>query len=657
MSIQSKVQDLLDISASTLSDNSIIEAKLIGGTINMDMESDASNKALAARTAISWAKKSLKVGAKDFDVGNDELVGQKPSKVPFDMENFDNSNPEAVMALNFEVNVAEEHQHESVEAFFPTLDVDPTYAAIKVTVSTTYIQNSQKRILGVEKADPQALLNVMFDLNGPLGKNELKLIPIVMDDGHIVDDFKVSIIHPETNEKVDTGPFELGVDIDVITESQTEAMLSENILDEKTILATLPVVEAVAVDITTKDEDDNDVTDHIYFDVSTLEGAIWKDGVTGGEQSIELKIRDTKRFNLALIENFDGGETENLKNLSRDYNVDLEFILSGEGNLQAPLNTRVESISLKGVYDISGNKVAEDANDDVKAIVDAVKSIEPKGAKYELFIPNKALEKDGTYLVTKKYTKLLGIKPMKPQSLQSSLLKDGQVNDDLDINNLISYVYSISTVMGLITLDNELKKMKADTAGNIPLEASGRTYPLMKLVKPYYATKTFKVREMVDSKISTEKREATKAAFEDFLSVQFTEMIISTNYKNVADTAKIKYVPVLMVPPLMITAIGDTVTINGVEVKMVSNTAKEFSNRAILVIGTVDKTESTAGFRFGSFVKMPSIAGERITNSVSKVTVIPYGEHHITLPIATEITMPDITTFADKNVVNMRVVE
>jgi hypothetical protein len=655
MGIKQRFQDLKDIKAGALSDKELIANTLLSGSAGMDAES-CGNK-LSAQTAVLAGKGELKFGSQfsKIDTEGETVIGGMPT-VNFDTENFDNADPEAVMAINFEVNASEQVQDPSVEEFFPTIEVDPAVAALKVTLSTTYLQNSRKRLIGAPALESTPLITAMFDLNGPLGKNELNLVPVVMDGGHIVTEFKKSVVHPETGETIETGPFELGVAVDVIAESQTDVMLTDGVFDEKTILATLPTVESVAVETTSKDADGNDVTDYVNLDVSGLEGVVWKDGVTGREQSIELKINGSKRFNLAQLSAYDGSETKGLSNLSVDYSVEINFLVDGEGSLQAPLTARVSGVQLVGVYDAAGKLVANDANDDVTAIVAAVNSISPKGINYALFIPNKALEKDGSYLVSKTYTKILEIVPMKPQSIESTILKGITINDNLDINNLIAYTYSIATVAGLITLDKSIAKWKTDIAGNVPLSATGITFPLVELVDAYFTSEEFRVKDMMDSVESGTKRDALKSAFEDFIGIRFENMTLVTGYGRVANEAKIAYKPSLMVPPALIAAIGNTVTINGQEVKMVSNVAKEFRDRVICAISTVDNSEKTAPYRFGTFVKSPALVGERVTNSVAKVTVVPYGKHHVTLPISFEITMPDIEAYADKDIKLMRVI-
>jgi hypothetical protein len=654
--LKERFEDLKAVSIGSVHDEDEAVSLIAGAdvtTMDAESESNSQRRQEVAKKVFSLAK-GLKVGSEPLKVGENEIaVGDKELSLKgIDTENFDNSDPAAIIAVNFEVNASERHQDSSIEAFFPTVEVDPAIAGMKVSVATTYIERPTRRTRTAVKPESVAIINAMYDVEGPLAVNDLRLIPVVNDDGHTVSDFEQTIVHPQTKEEVKTAPVELGVDVDLIAESMTDVMLTEGVPTTETILATLPSVEAIACEITTKDDDDNDVIDYIKFNLAGMNGTTFIAGEgEGEEQGLILNIRGTRAFNLATMTKYDGTETENLNTLPMTYNAELEFQVSGSGNLKTPLLTNVTSIKLVAIRDLAGNIISLD-DAAVKDIVDAVATIVPKGVYYDATISDLALAKEGPVLVSKNHTKLLGIEPFSVASVHTSILNGGNINDNLDVNALISLAYSSATVRGIIKIKNTLAEMASYVGGGEPTTPTAFVYPLMAVVDSYYDKVTFSVNDQVDADKSTDKREAFKTSFEDFLGVHFADMTTRTRYNRVAKASGIAYHPVLIVPPALVAAIGSDITVNGMPVKLESNESSVFSKRAVMAIGTsgAPSDPMKAGFRVGSFVKSHVAVAERIDNNKSKITTVSYGKHHVTLPIFLDIELPDIAEYAKKNV-------
>lgn len=502
-----------------------LDAAKIAGALTGDMRS-------------AWAREEPRL--------NPALEGEAVVMVPVAdaitrrpaLEAYDESNNKYAAAYSVAYNLSAARQDPFGEAFYQTITVSPDQPGFGVTARIINVMEEQR--LGVEGAATdfgrRNLLRAFID-STVLRNDATKVIPIMRDEaaGNFV---STSLLLPRTvtagTEEVSTSALAIGKRFNLLSVSQTEALLDTGLVDTSDSLDAYARLEALYLTIQNADGSTKEV---LKFPTTALPTSLFAQALQGDQRVMNLNFSTNDLRVADTVKKVDGADSTLLTTLvSGHYVVRLSVEVSGSLNLEtATINTMASDITVVSVRDTDGVYLSMETGVG-KNIADLFKDAKVVGYDVDARRSNLNRRERGQLLNTRSFTYLYGV-PLRSPVSHIHPVGGPDTNDAADLAALImaTHVRTSNAAVTALLEAQQLLKAFVDTKDSIHKMPEILGVSRFLLARAFYKEENVDVATITDSRTSTDRlndlRNAVVNKLRDLAATAYRE----TGYKIAAD--------------------------------------------------------------------------------------------------------------------------
>lgn len=464
-----------------------------------------------------------------INIAVEDAFDERPSA--YSMEAYDERNNELAQNFSIVYNIHASQQDEFGETWYPTIVIPPDHVGYNVTISLLTVFDGFKRGITGALTDYQKK-NVLRAFADPtILKNDMtKIVPVYRAqaaDNFVDQNLIAAYDTVRDGETIHTAPLAIGKSIDLLSISQTDAMLANAASDQTDSIDTALEIGRVFVKFTSGQN-----TDIVVFPIKTLPGAVYQKYPSGNyrrmivafETSSLTITKDTKTFGTTDLTTMTAIAQQNL-------------FLTFKMDLNGQVNIEKGDCKLDG--SIGGIFALKDANDDdvsLSAGVGAtlagiINSAEILGYDIEAYRTNANRRERGQLIDRTQTTQPYTVRLRSPITALHPVNADPSM-DSTDLDNLIT-VTRIRTSNAAVDALFQAKEVLAaytdirDNTGEGPEVFGGGRY----YVRPTYIPKSFDLRTIVDSLTSTSRAEDIQNALINQIRIMAYELWRRSEYK------------------------------------------------------------------------------------------------------------------------------
>lgn len=578
------------------------------------------------------------------------------------MEEYDETNTATNVAFSIAYNFASAKQDAFGEALYPTVVIPPDQAGLMMSVSTVLLQNDAKRNLdgAVQKF---GRVNVIRAQTYPqlLQTDSTNAIPVYRNENK--DKFVVDTLITPKDVKMDDGseittqPLAIGKTFDLITLSQTDALLDAGTMDITDSIDPGVYLDKLYIKVG---------TEAFSFTTRDLQAAAWNTAIQGNYKDLVLNL-DTDALTLNKdLKTANGTDSTVLDMIvTGKYTVRLGVFVSGKMNVNiGNTNVIAGDVTVVHVEDEAGNSLALSSGTG-KTIADLFADAKVVGYDLAAKRSNANRRQRGQLVTTTTERRFYPVNLLPPVTV----LKPHSAGDAGDANDLAALVFtthiraSNAAVSHLLSSLATLKSVYNNKGGDGSESVKSIGMAAL-LLDPYYDEKNYVAPAVVDSIKSHERAADIQASLVNMIRQMVYEMWQKSAYQPAANSQAGGMAPNPTViiacdqiteQYLMIT--GDLRTLgNSFPVKVVSTTNIEMRGKIVVTFGNMETAAAgvpnilhwgTMQYRPEMVIVLPT---SRDGQNSKEITVSPSFQHHVNLPVAGVINVSGL-----EDVVNAKV--
>jgi hypothetical protein len=606
----------------------------------------------------------IKVSTEGFQLVNltaDDAVSERMSLEAYDERENRNA---AVYSIAYNMQAA--RQDEFGETLFPTIVVTPDNVGFIISVRLMMVYDELNRNVSGALANYNKKNIIRAIADPTILKNEAtRVIPVNRAESLAkfvaagdVAPYAVSL----EGESIQTAPLKVGVAVDLIGISQTDALLANGVMDITDSLDPAVVLQNVYVKV------GNDVMKFTTQDLplsafNYTPQNNYRVSVLNFETKSALITLNTKKVDGAAL----AGAALALV-AAHDYSVRVKLVVNGQINIETGETTVFGNlVATESVKDSSGNDLSLTAAGDGKTIADALNAGAIIGYDLKAYRSNANRRQRGQLIDTTYFNQAYNVALRSPITAIHPVTTDGQ-NDAADLNTLITTT-RIRTSNAAVTALLDAATMLAgyvdarDAAGVGPdVLGVGRWY-----VRPTYFHEAVDMNDIVDSIQSHQRAADIQAALVNKVRDHAYNMYRDSEYKAAADALAggLAPVPVVIVAtdPVIaryLNVVGDLRTLGGeFDVRVVSSLDHRVAGKIFVTFGVFDESRNTTPnpLNFGNMAWTPELTVTlpiSRNGQISKETAVqPRFLHVVHLPVLSVLEVANIPDVTNKVTLNM----
>lgn len=480
----------------------------------------------------------------DSDIGvTDSSILDLYKKANLHSEAFDGQSLNNAIYFSVIYNLGMARQDDFAEALFPIIPVDPFVVGTSIDIELASFYTEFKRLDRSGSAEDQfnkkPLVKHLYD-NELLQKQSIKAIPIVdtKNADKLLHNLKTAIVG--TTYEGDTAPIKAGVEVNLLSVSQSELSMAKGVTDETDALSSSIWLKNVYYSIKHADVASG-APDHFVQDVTLFSGNEFYAPRDGHNKDAILSLREaTITFVIGKTKTFVGNSSAVNAKLAESYagyKVVYSFSASGEANTQTG-NVRVyfNGGKIKEIYSSNGTLISKSSSEytGIEALLNG--NIELVGYDLEASRTNSNFRDRGLMLTVDRYTHYYSI-PWGTPVTSKAPISNAQGND----NDAVNLAYQV-TVTGFIMssfavskLINECKLLEQATAEGT-ITSLKTKYIGNRLLNHYYKKVNLSLVDIINSIESHDKPEDVKAALTFYIQNEINIMFVESNYAQAIQT-------------------------------------------------------------------------------------------------------------------------
>ena len=602
----------------------------------------------------------------------DMVMGDQLSSEGYDGEATNN-------AIYFSIvsNFMSATQDKFGEAFFPTINMDPTVSGATIECEFTSIYKEIARKTdgssSMKDFDKTPIVKAIFD-NKLFGNDKNRLIPVVRPNNKAVllDDV-YSFVEYNGVEDITTAPLAFGKTIGLLGISQTDAQLAKGVMDNTDALDRTLNVTNVYYSLTGENSAGKTVTENFAVNIAILPHSNFTYSPQAHAKSLGLTFSsDAIAILTSSTTTVTGAASAILSQLPAGHTVQMHMVLHGDADTQSgDIAVYASEMKIAAILDSAGNVIPSTSADyaTIAKVIDTVKLL---GYYVEAYSTNSNLRKRGQLVTTDRYIQIYnvplrtGVTVLAPVNSMS-----GTDNDAARLTSQITYAGIRTSVDAVKTLVNHADMLNNITNNGVPVTADlmgvGRFY-----VDTYYNEVNIAVDTHVDSIKSKDRLADIRSLLVNKIKNETVNMAIKANYfianvvLNGANNGKMQVI--IGTDPI----IGSYLTENGEGVidlgpdyeGIVVTTPNKLIRGSIFVsFGIFDANRNVKAnpLNFGQCFRSPSITTDvvrTLSGSTSReLTSMNRYLHVINLPLMFRLNVTGIATALEKVAIDFRTVK
>jgi len=443
-------------------------------------------------------------------------------------QEYDNSLYYSIM-----FNYAVVRQEDLIEAFFPTIVIDPAQTAIEVEISLlSYMKDFVHPLDGSPIEDTMEKDYVIKTLYSEkwLASNNLKIVPVLKAETAARFMTDLTVVDSSGYETVDTAPLLVNQDHNLISLSATDLMLDRGIMDRSDYLDKTLKVKNIYVKVTSVDGTGADVSETFRIPLSIYLASNFMPVQQGEVRRYQLNFETNDIILDSTLKTAKNSISNIFKTLLAANAVKLHVSLSGKVDLRtgtmsvAPIKTE-----LYKVYDTVGNEISK-KDPSYATILAGFKSIEVTAYDPEAYRTNENTRTPGVYLTSDVVKHAYQVPFLSDTSILGPEVKiGGNLSDLSTISSVIVSTGARQSLAGFKRLKDTATELsyiaKYGISANASITGIGRYF-----VNPYFIAAQINVNESVDSMSSSDRFEDVSAMLRNKLRDAAMEMALNSNY-------------------------------------------------------------------------------------------------------------------------------
>lgn len=601
-------------------------------------------------------------GLSAVDLGVDGTIAGEELAVAF--ESYDGQKQNNPFILSVLYNFVFSAQDEYVEAFFPTIPLDPTTSDIVIEVTFASLMKEFYRDINGsssrEKFNKIPLIKAIYDAN-IFDTDKTLLVPVLRDSNEHLFLKDEKWVSTESLEEVVTAPLVFGETIDLLGISQSDLELSKGKADNTDALDRALNLSKLYFSIT-----DDGVTEMFSYDLREVANTSFIYYPAGHEKDMMLKFTsNTLVLHTGTTTTSKGTASTILGKLPANYTIGFEVKVFGEANTQTGdvSLSSTGGVKVKYILNAAGQKV--DPNDaSYKSIADVINKIVLEGYVLLGHSTNSNLRKRGQLLTVDTLRKPF------PVMWRSGFTIIGPVKSETgtenDINNqTLGGAQALGAKMSVIGVSQLLKDLETlKYLTNDGTKAIDRTefetgFKGMGqyLLEPTYYERNIDLSTNVDSLNSTSRDDDIRNNLLQMIYNAGMDLYLKSDYgivfeKGLVTTDASKPTLIVGVDPnikRLLVKDKDVITLgNMFDVRVVSSFDKRVAGKIILSFGIFDSQRNSVPnvLNYGYTATSAAIVYDlvRDTNNTTnrEITSMPRFTHYTNIPVIGQITVTGI---------------
>lgn len=588
-------------------------------------------------------------------------------------EAYDERDNRNAQAYSVAYNLLASRQNEFGEAFFPTVTVTNDNVGVQVSIRLIQVYNDFKRDTSGALANYQKRNIVKAMIDGTILKNELTRIFPIFRTGVNASSFVAAADFPaydvvNEGETMHTAPLKAGARFDLLSLSQTDALVANGLMDPTDSIDPAVELEAVYVKIG---------ADKLRLSVRGMAGA----NFVFSPQDLNRIERMNFTTNAIMLnkntKQADGSALVDLADLvTNDLIVYVRLGMYGEVNVEQG-DTQVHGLEIsldRAVNPVTGLGVAlSDAS--LTDIVTAFATASIVGYDLRAYRTNLNRRQRGQLLDVTYYNQIWAVPLRSPITALRPVNADAQ-SDNSDLAALVSATFARTSGEAVRTLTTTAGMLKAYVDSRIahPTSEYTQTSALFGvarfLLDPTYIEETLNVQAEINSVQSHEKAKDVAAVLVQKIRDVAYRLYRDSGFQAVVDTqaAGVEGNPTVIVGTDPMTARyliidgENRVAGPGFDYQVVVSPNIDVQGKMFIALGYPKTSEGQLNpLHFGNMLWSP----EMVLNlpisrggQVSKeLTVQPRFRHIVNVPVMGQIVVNNLPVAATKNtVINMHTV-
>ncbi len=591
----------------------------------------------------------------------------------YSMEAYDDRENRNASIYSIVYNMQASRQDEFGETFFPTIVVTPDNVGFDVVARLMTVFNDVQRNISGALTNFNKINIIRAIANPFIIQNDLtQIIPVyrTQSAGNFVASTQVaSYNYMLSGESIPTAPLAVGVKMDLLALSQTDALLANGVMD---------ITDAIDPDITLTNlyiqvppaaGTTGTTTDIIKLNVENLPLSNFTYSTQNNYRVQQLNFNTTSILLSASTTNIAGAPLSVLSAIAtNNYVVRLGATVNGSCNIELG-DTVVygNNISIYDIHDINGNSIDMTTGAGL-ALVNAFASATIFGYDLRAYRTNMNRRQRGQLVDVTYYTQRYNV-PLRSPITAIRPVNSVDQSDAPYIQTLITATrvrLSNQAVTQLIST-NQFLSNYIDSRLNTHSDAEGDNDPdLLGIgrfyVRPVYHSEVIDMNLTVDSLTAHERASDIQSALVNKVRDAAYRMYRDSEYKAAADALAggESRVPTVIIgtDPVIaryLTVTGDLRTLGGeFDVRIVSTLDIRVAGKIFVTFGVFDENRNTAPnpLNFGNLAWSPELTMTvQVTRNgaVSKETVVQPRFRFITnLPILAEFTVINLPNVINK---------
>lgn len=458
-------------------------------------------------------------------------------------EAFDGQSLNNAIYFSVIYNLGMSRQDDFAEALFPIIPVDPFVVGASIDIELASFYTEFKRLdrsgSAGDKFNKKPLVKHLYD-NELLQKQSIKAIPIVdtKNQDKLLHNLKTAIVG--TTYEGDTAPIKAGVEVDLLSVSQSDLTMAKGVTDETDALASSMWVKNVYYSIS-NNEVNGGTPDYFVQDVSIFSGNEFYAPRDGHNKDSILSLRDASiTFVIGKTKNYLGNASKVNAKLAEsyaNYKVVYEFSANGSANTQTGhVKVFFNGGAIKEIYSANDIKLSEESSEfkGIKALIDG--KIELVGYDLDASRTNSNFRDRGLMLTVDRYTHYYSIPWGTPITSKAPISNaQGSDNDAVNLAYQVTVTGFIMSSFAVSKLVNECKLLEQATADGTITNLKTK-YIGNRLLNHYYKKVNLNLVDIVNSIESHDKPEDVKAALTFYIQNEINVMFKESNYAQAIQT-------------------------------------------------------------------------------------------------------------------------
>jgi hypothetical protein len=543
------------------------------------------------------------------------------------------------------------HQNELGETFFPTVVVPADNVGVAVSIRLVQVQDDIKRNVSGAVANFNRRNIVRALIDSTILKNEMtRIVPV--HRAQSVGNFVASAdVAPAPvlleGESINTAPLAVGVELDLLGLSQTDALLASGTMGPTDSIDPAVSLNKIYVKVG---------ADVLSFNVDGLALSNFIASPQDNYKRHNLNFSTRSLMVNNATKQVDGGALVDLLDVvTNNVILYLSVDMTGYVNVETGA-TQVFGNKLKvdAAYDNAGNQLALN-NAAVAGLVADINAGTIIGYDVKAYRSNQNLRQRGQLLDTTYYNQIWAVPLRSPVAVLRPPTAD-TTNDSSDLTALVSATFARTSNEAVSTLLYTAGLLKDFVDSRIPGAVAPDLFGVARfLVEPTYIGEELDVALVINSVTSHEKAEDIQAVLAQKIRDIGYRLYRDSGFQAVVESkvAGVEGNPVILIgtDPMTaryLTVTGDTrLTGAGFDFKVVTSPDKRMEGKLVIALGYPGEGQGTLNpMHFGNMLWSPEatlvIPVTRDGQVSRELTVMPRFRHIVNVPIMGVVEVKNI---------------